>query len=484
MRYRVIIRLLGLLIVFLALNMLGALAWAFYFAEPAWKSLLLTIILASTFGLGLMFVRKKDQAFVTISRKEALFMVGLSWFVAGLIGALPFYLSGAIPHYYDAFFETISGFTTTGSSILTNIEGMPKSLLFWRSYTHWLGGMGIIVLFVAVFPFLGVSGKKMYQFEVPGPEVEGLKPKIQTSAFILWAIYVGISAAETIALMLAGMPLFDAICHTFGTMATGGFSTKNASISHYSSPLIHIIIILFMILAGSNFTLYYYLLRKNFSQVYKDTEWRTFLAIIVISTLIFSVLLYNQQYYQSFFQSIVDSAFTVTSIMTTTGYGTADFDTWPMITKIWLLVLTFIGGCGGSTGGGIKVVRYVILFKYAYSLIVTSYSPQRRFALKVSHKPIDQAIIERTFGFFFLYISIYIIGVIVIACYGYDWATTVSSVAVCLNNIGPGFALIGPTQNFAFMRPFAKIVLAIYMVAGRLELFAVIIYFVPDFWRR
>ena len=484
MRYTILFRLLGLLIVFLALNMFGAFAWAIYFAEPVWTSILLTIAVSSAIGLSLMALGKKKKTLMTISRKEAIFMVGLSWFVAGLVGALPFYVSGAIPGYADAYFETISGFTTTGSSILTDIEAMPKSLLFWRSYTHWLGGMGIIVLFVAVFPFLGVSGKKMYQYEVPGPEVEGLKPKIQTSAFILWAIYVGISGIETVALRIAGMTWFDAICHTFGTMATGGFSTKNTSIAYYTNPTIHIIIIIFMAIAGMNFTLYYYILRRNFSQVFHDSEWKTFLSIILISTLVFSGLLLYQDYYQSVFQAVVDSAFTVASVMTTTGYGTADFDTWPMVTKIWLLMLMFIGGCGGSTGGGIKVVRFVILFKYAYNQIITSYSPQRRFALKVSGKPVDPIIIDRTLGFFFLYITIYAVGVLVLACYGYDFATTVSSVAACLNNIGPGFTLVGPTQNFAFMTPFAKIFLAIYMVAGRLELFAVIIYFVPDFWKR
>jgi trk system potassium uptake protein TrkH len=324
----------------------------------------------------------------------------------------------------------------------------------------------------------------MYQFEVPGPDVGGLKPKIQSSAFILWAIYVGISLAETISLRLAGMPLYDSMCHTFGTMATGGFSTKNASIGFYTSPVIHIIIIVFMISAGANFSLYYFLLKKNVSQVLQDTEMKTYLLVIGISILIFAALLYNQEYYRSVFESTVAAGFNTVSIMTTTGYATADTDTWPMLTKVWLLILMFIGGCGGSTGGGIKVVRYVILFKYAYAQIITSYAPQRKYPVKLSGRPVSQPVIDRTLSFFFLYLIIYGIGVIVLAWYGYDWPTTISSVAACLNNIGPGFSLVGATGNYAFMAPFPKVFLAFYMVAGRLELFALMIYFAPDFWKK
>ena len=483
MRYKIIARLLGLLIISIALNMIGAIIWSIYYSEVVWKDLLLTIVVSSVFGLSLLFWGKREKH-ISLSRKEALLTVSLGWFVAGLVGALPFYLSGHIPHFYDAFFETISGFTTTGASILTNIEALPKGLLFWRSYTHWLGGMGIIVLFVAMFPFLGVSGKKMYQFEVPGPEVGGLRPKIQSSAFILWVIYVGISLAEMIALKIAGMTLYDAMCHTFGTMATGGFSTKNTSIAFYANPWIYIIITVFMIVAGANFSLYYFLLKRKFFQVLCDAELKTYLLIIAGSTLVFSFLLYTPEYYDSAFDSVVQSWFNVVSIMTTTGYATCDTDTWPMVTKIWLTVLMFVGGCGGSTGGGIKVVRYIILAKYTFAQVITSYAPQRKFVTKVSRKPLGQPVIDRTLSFFFLYIFIYAVGVLVISCYGYDWAVTVSSVAACLNNIGPGFSLVGATGNYAFMEPFAKVFLTFYMVAGRLELFAVLIYFVPDFWKR
>ena len=483
MRYNVIARLLGLLIISIAANMLGALAWALYFGEAVWEHFLLSMAISCLLGGGLLWIGRSSKK-LHLSRKEAMLMVGGGWFVAGLVGALPFYLSGYIPHFYDAFFETISGFTTTGASILTDIEALPKGLLFWRSYTHWLGGMGIIVLFVAIFPFLEISGKKMYQFEVPGPDVGGLRPKIQTSAFILWTIYVGISLAETLALWAAGMTLYDAMCHTFGTMATGGFSTKNTSIGFYSSPAIHLIITVFMIIAGANFSLYYFLLKGKFSQVWRDTELRVYLTIIAFSTVLFSYLLYTQEYFATGFKSGVSAFFNVVSIMTTTGYGTTDTDLWPMLAKAWLLVLMFIGGCGGSTGGGIKVVRYVMLLKHAYAQIITSYSPQRKFAIKVSGKPVGHPIIERTLSFFFLYLFVYGIGVLVIAAYGYDWSVTISSVAACLNNIGPGFSLVGATGNYAFMAPFPKVFLSIYMVAGRLELFAVLICLAPDFWKR
>ncbi|PIE32743.1 potassium transporter [candidate division KSB3 bacterium] len=483
MRYNVIARLLGFLILSISANMLGSLAWAIYFKEAVWQHLLLSMVISGLLGWGLVWLGKNHKD-THLSRREAMLMVGGGWFVAGLVGALPFYLSGWIPHYYDAFFETISGFTTTGASILTDIEALPKGLLFWRSYTHWLGGMGIIVLFVAIFPFLEISGKKMYQFEVPGPDVGGLKPKIQTSAFILWAIYVGISVAETFALWAAGMTLYDAMCHTFGTMATGGFSTKNTSVGFYDSPLIHLIITLFMVIAGANFSLYYFLLKGKLTQVYRDTELRVYLLIIAGSTVVFTYLLYTKDFFASLFSSWVCAIFNVVSIMTTTGYGTTDTDLWPMLTKVWLLILMFIGGCGGSTGGGIKVVRYVMLLKYAYAQIINSYSPQRKFVVKLAGKPVSQPIIDRTLGFFFLYLFVYGIGILVVAAYGYDWPVTISSVAACLNNIGPGFSLVGATGNYAFMAPFPKVFLAIYMVAGRLELFAVLICLVPDFWKR
>ncbi|PID56172.1 potassium transporter [candidate division KSB3 bacterium] len=483
MRYNIVARLLGLLIISIAVNMLGALAWALYFAEAVWKYILLSMSISCLLGGGLYWLGRCSKE-THLSRKEAMLMVGGGWFVAGIVGALPFYLSGYIPHFYDAFFETISGFTTTGASILTDIEALPKGLLFWRSYTHWLGGMGIIVLFVAIFPFLEISGKKMYQFEVPGPDVGGLRPKIQTSAFILWSIYVGISVLETLALWAAGMPLYDSMCHTFGTMATGGFSTKNTSIGFYDSAVIYLIITVFMVIAGANFSLYYFLLKGKFTQVWRDSELRVYLSIIGISTFVFTYLLYTQDYFATAFDSGVSAFFNVVSIMTTTGYGTTDTDLWPMLTKAWLLVLMFIGGCGGSTGGGIKVVRLVMLLKHAYAQIVSSYSPQRKFPFKLSGKAVGQPVIERTLSFFFIYLFVYGVGVLVIAAYGYDWPVTVSSVAACLNNIGPGFSLVGATGNYAFMAPFPKVFLSIYMVAGRLELFAVLICLLPDFWKR
>ena len=483
MRFNIVIRLLGLLIISVALNMAGALAWALYFSEAAWRDIFQAMVLSVAIGGACMWLGRRS-ARASLSRKEAMLMVGLGWVVAGLIGALPFYIGGQIPHYYDAFFETVSGFTTTGASILTDIEAMPKGLLFWRSYTHWLGGMGIIVLFVAMFPFLGVSGKKMYQFEVPGPDVGGLQPKIQTSAFILWGIYVGISVLETLALKLAGMPLYDAMCHTFGTMATGGFSTKNTSIGFYDNPAIHIIITIFMIVAGANFTLYYFLLKKRFKQVSKDTELKTYLLIIAASTIIFTAVLFAKGVYTSFGKAALDSWFNIVSIMTTTGYGTTDTDAWPMLMKVWLLLLMFVGGCGGSTGGGIKVVRYVVLWRYTYTQIINSYSPQRKCVIRLSGKPVNQSLIDRILGFFFLYLLVYGLGVLVVAVYGYDWPTTISSVAACLNNIGPGFGLVGATGNYAFMHAFPKVVLSFLMIAGRLELFALLIWFAPDFWRR
>ena len=491
MRYRSISRLLGLLTVSISLNMVGALLWAFYYRETVWKEILLSIGISLLLGT-LLFYFGKTHKQMALTRKEALFFVGCGWIFAGIVGSLPFWISGYIPNFYDAFFETISGFTTTGASILTDIETMPKGLLFWRSYTHWLGGMGIIVLFVAIFPFLGVSGKKMYQFEVPGPDAGGISSRIQSSAFVLWKIYVGISAIEIVFLKLAGMSLFDAMTHTFGTMATGGFSTKNASIGHYNNTLIYLIITFFMILAGTNFSLYYLILKRKTIQVLKDTEVRSYLTIILSAIVIIAILLFFMPSYKvteikeqkEFGEAIVASTFNTVSIMTTTGYATHNTNNWPIATKIVLLVLMFVGGCGGSTGGGIKVIRFVILLKYSIKHIITSYSPQRKLIVKLSGKVLDDDLIHRTLSFFFLYLLIFTFGVLFISAFNYDFLTTISSVAATLNNIGPGFSFVGASGNYAFMHPVAKLFLTVLMVVGRLELFAIIVFFIPDFWKR
>ena len=495
MRPRVILRLLGFLTISISLNMVFSIFWALFYSEGVWREFVISIGISLALGAVLILVGISQKK-MNLTRKEALSIVGFGWILAGIVGALPFFLSGAIPNFYDAFFETISGFTTTGASILGDIESLPKGLLFWRSYTHWLGGMGIIVLFVAIFPYLGVSGKRMYQFEVPGPDAGGITPKIQSSAFMLWKIYFWISIAEMVALKIAGMTLFDAMCHTFGTMATGGFSTKNASIGHYNNSTIYIIIIVFMILAGTNFSLYFLLLKKKFYQFFSDSEWRVYLTVILISIVFVAFILNKTQTGGTFptsggvgdegktYDTWVASAFNVVSIMTTTGFGTHDTDMWPIATKVLLLVLMFVGGCGGSTGGGIKVVRYLILIKYAIKHSITSYSPQRKVIIKLSGKMVGDDMIHRVLSFFFIYIMIFVIGILFMSSFGYDLTVTISSVAATLNNIGPGFSLIGATGNYGFMHPVAKVFLSILMVVGRLELFAIVVFFIPDFWRK
>lgn len=483
MRSKVISRLMGLLIIFLACNMLPSLFWALYYSEPVWQDFVFSIVLFS--GIGLLLVAYAgDQGSTSLFKKEALAIVTFSWIIAGLMGAFPFFTSGFIPHYYDAFFESVSGFTTTGASILTDVEVLPKGLLFWRSYTHWLGGMGIIVLFIALIPFVGASGKRMYQFEVPGPDVEGLKPKIQYTSMILWGIYVGISILIILALKLAGMPWFDSFCHTFGAIGTGGFSTKNASIGYYTSFWIHGIILIAMILAGTNFSIHYFFLKRKFSQVFKDMEFRAYYLIIIISSFWIAWILFTSHYFNNFWKSLLYSAFNSVSMMTSTGYATTDFDLWPVNTKILLFILLFVGGCGGSTTGGIKVVRFLILFKYSYNQIVKSYSPQRKYILRLGDKLIDRDVVKRTMIFFFLYVFLYMAGVLSVSCFNVDWITAFSSVAACFNTAGPGFSLVGPMVNYSFLHPVAKLILSFFMITGRLEIFALLVFFMPDFWRR
>ncbi|MBP7459954.1 MAG: TrkH family potassium uptake protein [Candidatus Delongbacteria bacterium] len=483
MRIKVISRLMGLLIIFLAWNMLPSMLWSIYYNEPVWRDFVFSIALFTGIGLA-MIAFGHDQTNTSLYKKEALTIVTFSWLIAGLMGAFPFFTSGYIPHYVDAFFETISGFTTTGASILSDIEVLPKGLLFWRSYTHWLGGMGIIVLFLALIPFVGASGKRMYQFEVPGPDVEGLKPKIQSTSMILWGIYLGITVLILLLLRLAGMNWFDSFCHTFGAIGTGGFSTKNLSIGYYQNLWIHGIILLAIILAATNFSIHYYFIKRKFSLVFKDWEFRAYYTLMLGASLVIAWILFSQNIFSSFWKSWLYAAFNSISMMTSTGYATTDFDLWPVNVKIIIFILMFVGGCGGSTSGGIKIVRFLILFKYGYNQIVKSYSPQRKFILRLGDKLIDRDVVKRTMVFFFLYIVLYIVGVFCMSCFHVDWMTAFSSVAACFNTAGPGFSQVGPMVNYGFLHPAAKLILTFFMIAGRLEIFALLVFFIPDFWKR
>jgi trk system potassium uptake protein TrkH len=378
----------------------------------------------------------------------------------------------------------MSGFTTTGASVLTNIEANPRGILFWRSLTHWLGGMGIIVLSLAILPFLGVGGMQLFKAEVPGPVPEKLTPRIQQTAFLLWAVYVLLSLAETLLLMVAGMNLFDALTHTFGTMATGGFSPKNLSVGFYRSPFVDWIITVFMFLAGANFTLHYFALRGRLSVFWKDEEFRFYTWITLFGTATVMAIHLAGNAYSSAGDALRFSAFQVVSILTTTGFVTADFEKWPAYTQLLLLVLMFVGGCAGSTGGGMKNIRILLLAKQAGAEIRRLLHPRSVIVPRIGGKVVEREAMNSVAVFFVVYMALFVGASLFMAGLGLDLVSAISSVAATLGNIGPGLGIVGPMDNYAAVPQAGKWILSACMLLGRLELFTVLMLFVPGTWRK
>ena len=418
-----------------------------------------------------------------ISPREGMAIVSLSWMAMGFYGALPFYFSGDIPGFSDALFESVSGFTTTGSSILTNIEALSKGLLFWRSLTQWLGGMGIIVLSLAILPFLGVGGMQLFKAEVPSPVPDKLKPRIRETALILWKVYILFTVAETILLMLGGMDLFDALCHTFTTLPTGGFSTKNSSLAHFDSAYIDWVVIFFMILAGINFTLHFQLLRGQPLAFWKDSECRFFLGLLLVLGLAVSINIFGDQYH-SLGQAIRYGVFQVVSIVTTTGFATADYELWPAMAQVIILFAMFVGGSAGSTGGGMKCLRIMLCFKFCYRELFSLIHPRAVSRIRVNRQVVADPIIHSVLGFLALYLGLFAAGAIALAAIGVDFTTSLTTVASSIGNIGPAFGAAGPVENYALLPLAAKWVLIWCMLLGRLEIYTVIILLVPEFWRK
>ncbi len=443
-----------------------------------------TITIIMSLGVIINLVTRKGKS-NHFSAKDGYFMVSSSWIIASMAGSLPFFLSGVIPSYADAFFETMSGFTTTGASILTEIQTLPKSILFWRSLTHWLGGMGIVVLTVAIMPLLGISGVKMLSAESPGPTMDKMTHKITHMAKMLWIIYLGMTVLETILLLFGGMNLFDSLTHTFGTLATGGFSTKNSSVGHYNSAYIDIVITVFMVLAGLNFGLYYRVLTGNVQELKKNTELKAYLLIFIVATILAAIPL-TGKIYTSFSESLRFSSFQVASIITTTGFATTDFDLWPTFSKYILFAMMFIGGCSGSTGGGIKVIRIVTLFKQAVTEMKRMTSPRGVFSTRMNGNIVKKDLIYTILGFVSLYILLLLLttGVVASAPGEYSLITCFSTALATVGNIGPGFSLVGPTMNYAFFPDYVKWFLSFAMMAGRLEIYTVLILFTPYFWQK
>lgn len=419
-----------------------------------------------------------------INPRSGFLLVSLGWILVSAVGAVPFVLGGAIHSYTDAFFETMSGFTTTGASILTEIESMPRPFLFWRSLTHWLGGMGIVVLAVALFPLLGIGGLQLMKAEAPGPDVDRLTSRITGTAKILWMIYVGMTVLETLLLMFGGMSVFDALTHTFGTLATGGFSSKNASVGHYDSPYLQNVITVFMVLAGTNFIMHYRLLTGRFRLLWKNSELKAYLGIFLVTMLVMGFNLFREGVYPDLATSLRYSGFQTASILTTTGYATADFALWPGLSQALLFAMMFIGGSAGSTGGGVKVVRIVSLLKQGFTEMKYLLHPRSVFTVKLNGSRLRKSVVYTITGFIILYMFFLILTTVVVATDGKSLLTSFSTALATLGNIGPGFDGIGPTENYSSFSPGIKWFLSFIMMLGRLEIYTVLVLFSPQFWKR
>ena len=484
MNFKLITHTLGAYLVFYGCCFIPSMLWGIYAAE--WKMLaVFGWIALSTIFFGTLAKNytKKYQGSNQFTKREGLFLVCLIWLISGMIGALPFYMSGHIPTFLSSLFESVSGFTTTGASVLSDIEALPESLLLWRSLTHWLGGLGIVVLFIIVLPHLGVGGRALFHSEVPGPHTEVLKPKIRETAFILLKIYIGLTIIETVALLCCGMTVFDSVCHTFGTLATGGYSTKNTSVAAFDSLAIEVVLIIFMFLAGVNFSLYHYFLSGERSVFWKDTEFKTYILIIIGATTLILVDL-SLHYSHDIAQNLRHVLFQVISVQTTTGYGTADFDKWPGFSKLILFMLMFIGGCAGSTSGSLKVIRWVILFKYIFNQVERVFRPQAIRPIRLGKAVIDDHVVNNIIGLFCLWMVIFAVTSVVISSMGFDMMTSLSATAATLNSIGPGFVEVGPTMNFSVIPDLGKLLLVICMLFGRLEIYTFVILFHPAFWKK
>ncbi len=482
MRWRYILNVIGALTFFFGLTMIFPLLVGLAYRDSSVVPVLISMIVTVVCGGALHRVFRGHKAEI-INQREGMAIVALGWSLVGLFGALPFYFDRGFPFFVDAVFESVSGFTTTGASILTNIEAISKGLLFWRSFIQWLGGMGIIVLSVAILPFLGVGGMQLYKAEVPSPVPDKLKPRIRDTAMILWKVYALISLVQTLLLMLGGMDWYDALCHTFTTMPTGGFSTKNASIAHYDSVYLDGVFIVFMLLAGINFSLHYQLLKGRPLVFWRDSECRFFLGITIVLVAAVSANVFGSVY-ETLGQSLRFGAFQVVSIITTTGYATADYEQWPAMSQLILLLCMFIGASAGSTGGGMKCLRVLLCFKYCYRELFSLVHPRAVSQIKIGGKTVSDDIMRSILGFLALYVGLSALSTVLLAGMGVDFVTSIAAVAATIGNIGPGLGTVGPVDNYAQIPYLGKWLLIWCMLLGRLEIFTVIILMVPEFWRK
>ncbi|HDZ41045.1 MAG TPA: TrkH family potassium uptake protein [Bacteroidetes bacterium] len=460
--------------------MLTIIPVSLYYAEGDLLPVIISTAITLSAGLLMSQLFKDNNS--TIGKREGYLIVTGSWIIFSLFGSLPFTTGGAIPSYTDAFFETISGFTTTGASILTEVESMSHGLLYWRSMTQWLGGMGIIVLSLAILPVLKIGSMQLFSAEVPGPTPDKLHPKIRETAKRLWAIYLGFTLTEAVLLKLGGMSFFDAICHSFTTMATGGYSTKTASIAAFDTPYIHYVITIFMIIAGTNFTLAYFGLHGRFRKIFTNEEFLFYISLLLLFIAGVTAVLHFTRGH-ALEESFRDAAFQVVSIVTTTGYTTADYCSWGPFLVVVIFILMFTGGSAGSTGGGIKMVRLLLLAKNSRLELRRLIHPNAVIPVRLNHKAVSQNTMYNVLAFIVFYFFITGLSSIIISSMGYDISSSFSAVAASLGNIGPGLGQVGPTMNYAHFPVFGKWFLSFLMLLGRLELFTVLVLFTKWFYK-
>ncbi len=482
MNPRVILHYLSLIITGTGLAML--IPFFFSLTESGESTGAFLISIGITLGIGVPVFLLTPSRERNLLTREAITLVAGSWIAASVFGALPYFFSGALPSFIDAFFEAVSGFTTTGATVFTSIETQSQSILLWRSMTQWLGGMGIIMLFVALFPILGIGSAHLIQAEMPGSQYgEKLTARIRDTAKALWLIYIGMTIAQYILLRFAGLPPFDAITITFSTIPIGGFTATDLSIAAYNNLWVEIIVIFFMIMAGVNFGLYYFLFfKRQSSRLFKSSEFRLYIAILFFSGTIISFNLLDQMGF-SIGEALRYGAFQVASIGTTTGFVTTDFDAWPAFSKGVLLILMVIGGCAGSTAGALKVIRIIALAKYIHRRLLMVFKPNTVIPIKVDGVALPESVISRIISFALLYAILAALGFMAMSAIGLEPITALSSVIAAIGNVGPGFGMVGALENYAFIPPLGKGVLIFLMVAGRLEIFTLLVLFMPSFWR-
>lgn len=481
MNLSLIFHLIGTVLVIESLSMLLPAAASYYYGGDDLPAILISFLLTAVSGVLLYVVTRSHRA-ENLKHRDGFLVVTLGWLFVSFYGSLPYLVSGHIASFTDASFESMAGFTTTGASVLSNIEALPRGLLLWRSLTQWIGGMGIILFALAIMPFLGAGGTQLFKAEVPELTVDRLRPRIVDTAKALWYIYASLTAVAMLFYRLGGMDLFDALNHGFTTLATGGFSTRNASLAYFDSLFIDNISTLFMFMAGINYTLYFYAFRGDLSKFHRSSEFRFYLGVVLTATTLLT--LKNLGIYSSVAESFRYSSFQVVSIITTTGYATADYEAWAPFSKFLLLFLMFFGGMIGSTGGGMKQVRVLLMLKQGYRELYQLIHPHAVTSLKLDNRFIEKEVLGGIWGFLFLFLSIGALATLGMALLGVDMVTAASTVISAMSNVGPALGLAGPTDNYAGLPDAGKWILMFCMLAGRLEIYTVIILFVPHFYKK